>query len=71
MLTLEPKDVVGMIHSDIWGQMAKSWVRWAGAGGAALGATSAFSPGTRGRWLRRWLRPPASERDSILMEKAE
>lgn len=69
MLTLEPKDAVGMIHSDIWGQMAKSWVRWAGAGGAALGATSAFSPGT---WsLRRWLRLPASERDSILMEKTE
>lgn len=41
--------MVGMIHSDIWGQLAKSWVRWAGAG-----ATSAFFLGTwsSGRWLR-------------------
>lgn len=29
----KPGDVVGMIHSDIWGQLAKSWVRWAGTGG--------------------------------------
>lgn len=46
MLTLEPKDVVGMIHSDIWGQLAESWVRWAEAGVATLGATSAFFLGT-------------------------
>lgn len=25
-----------MIHSDIWGQLVKSLVRWAGAGGAPL-----------------------------------
>lgn len=60
ILTLEPRDVVGMIHSDIWGQLAKSWVRWAGAGGTALEATSTFFLGT---WSpRRWLGPPASER---------
>lgn len=54
VLTLEPKDVVGMIHSDIWGQLAESWVRWAGAGVATLGATSAFFLGTHSSCFQWW-----------------
>ena len=66
----KPRDVVGMIHRDIWGQLAKSWVRWAGADGAALGATSAFFLRT---WNSgRWLRPPRLwEGPGLLKGRAE
>ena len=50
-----PRDVVSVIHSDIWDQLAKSWKgemgrnRW-----GCSRATSAFFLGTQspGRWLR-------------------